>query len=213
VVARRQRDKAQSDWLQTESARLHDLDAELQATNQNAEAATQRVETRDAESQRKMDRLMRNTLAYEYVTLGQIENDKNNPYSAPLTRIAWGLDAIFVLLELCPLMIKLFSPLGALDHAVSATEFEDQERINSEGNATGKITQKKAEVRVAVATKELEKWRDDQLTRINNSGPTQRKKSNNKSTPPLSPPAAKWRSPNVPAGKSNGGNNHVRPSN
>lgn len=212
--ARNMRDKAQAEWLQTETARLHDFDTELQAANRHAAVATQRVQALDAESQRKMDQLMRNTLAFEYVTLGQVEDDKNNPYSSSLSRIAWGLDAIFVLLEICPMMIKLFSPIGALDHAVSATEFEDQERINSEANATAKLIQKQAEVRVAVATRQLEKSRDDQINLINNSDPAPRKGSKNKFTPPQSPPAAKWRNPNVSTGKPNGGgNNHVRPTN
>jgi len=164
--ARAQLDKARADWLATETKNLHELHGRLESANQRAAQATERVGARDAESETALAKLVRNDLVFEYTTMARIESNRANPYSASITSVAWGLDAIFILLELCPMLIKIFSPKGALDHATRAIEFEDQERINSDANATAVRLQKQAEAALAVATAALEKWRDAECTHL-----------------------------------------------
>jgi hypothetical protein len=206
--ARAQLDKARGDWLRTETKKLHELQGNLESANQGAAQATERVDARDTESESALTKLVRNDLVFEYSTMTRIESDRTNPYSASITSIAWGLDAIFILLEVCPMLIKVFSPKGVLDHATRAIEFEDQERINCDANAAALRLQKQAEVALAVATTALEKWRKTECARLETLNTAQLEQFKNEVWQ-HGTPVAVLTNIEAPTGKTQGGNHHA----
>jgi hypothetical protein len=82
--------------------------------------------------------------------LRRITADPKHPDSAAIRIFEFGLDMLFLILELTPILLKSLAKTEPLDHATAALEFIDKERINLTANAEAARLQKMTETVLAV---------------------------------------------------------------
>lgn len=169
--ARAHRDEIGQQWTATEKNKLKKLEKELETALAAEKEATNTANGRTGRSETELAELMRPNLVNEYTTLRRIQANPNNPDAKTLTHFEWALDLLFILFELTPLMAKTFSRISALDHATSAIEEEERERIEIETLAIIARVQKIVEVSHTVDDEALEQWAAAKLDEIQQNLP------------------------------------------
>ena len=170
ATAKKRQEDARADWRRQEEARRNDLGQ--QVTRARAERAIAVVHTNDRNGQTEMElgRDMSPNLINEYTTLKRIQYDSSNPDAASLRHFEWALDLFFIILELTPISIKALSRITPLDHAVTAAEAEDEERILNAANLAIARIQKSTEAAFIVESNALDLWRDGHCARLELQG-------------------------------------------
>lgn len=154
------------EWQRAEEAKLNDVAADLKKAKDDASTTAARVGAANQDTEAALGALLRTNLVNEYTTLKRIEANPAHPDSKTLRTFEFALDILFILIEITPLLSKLLSRPGPLDHATAAAEFEDRERINLAANTHIAVLQKQAEISLELHDRALQLWRDSLLSRL-----------------------------------------------
>ena len=142
------------------------INGELKEASADENRAASSVGARNTEAEQAVARMMVPNLVNQYRTLRRITADPKHPDSAAIRVFELGLDVLFLILELTPVLLKALAKKGALDHATAAVEFVDQERINLSANAEVARLQKVSEVAMAVEQEAIERWGDSLISSL-----------------------------------------------
>lgn len=153
-------------WLAAEKEKLDEFKKRYAAATVAAKEAGQIVDEEEKAGDERISVLMRPNLVNEYTTLKRIEATPDHPDAKTLSRFELALDLLFILFELTPLLSKLLTRANALDHAMSAIEFENEDRINQESLAKVARMEKIIEVSRTVNDEALEQWATAKLDLI-----------------------------------------------
>jgi Domain of unknown function (DUF4407) len=169
--AKDQVEKVGRQWVVTEKQKLDQLRNDRTTARTKQKDATDFVVKETEESKREIDEVMRANLVNEYTILRQIQNNPKNPDAVTLKNFELALDFLFILFELTPLLAKMFSKTSPLDHATTAIEEEERERIWLEKLAVVARMQKLVEVSYTINDEALEQWANARLEEIQQSLP------------------------------------------
>jgi hypothetical protein len=158
--------QVRGEWLRAEEAKLNDIANDLKKAKEDASSTAERVAAANHDTEAALGGLLRTNLVNEYTTLKRIEANPRHPDSQTLRTFELGLDILFILIEITPLLSKLLSRPGPLDHATTAAEWEDRERINLAANTHRGILEKQAEISLELHDRALQLWRDSLLARL-----------------------------------------------
>lgn len=153
-------------WLAAEKDKLDELKRRYAAAGIAATEAGQVVDHREITSGQQLSKLMSPNLVNEYTTLKRVEAMPNHPDARTLATFELSLDLLFILFELTPLLSKMLTRANALDHAITAIEFEDENRINHESNVRLDRLEKIIDVSRTVNDEALEQWAEAKLDLI-----------------------------------------------
>jgi len=165
-AAERNVDEVGRQWLDTEKEKLAEFKKRYAAAKIAANDAGRIVVDHANTSGEKISLFMRPNLVNEYTTLKRIEDTPNHPDAKTLRRFELSLDLLFILFELTPLLSKLLTKANALDAAIFAVEFEDENQINQESNARVARLEKIIDVSRTVNDEALEQWATAKLDLI-----------------------------------------------
>lgn len=133
-------------WVEVERAKLNRTIKDLAIATQRRDVAEKNIITVEIQSDKEHEELLRTNLVNEYTALEKIKNTPSHRNSETVKKVERGLDAIFILFELAPLLSKVFSRKNALDIAASAIEEEDENRISHAMNTAFAQSQKLFEI-------------------------------------------------------------------
>jgi hypothetical protein len=166
AAARERLQAVRREWQRTEEAKLAEVGTDLKKASADAAATAAHVEAANNDTEAALGSLLRTNLVNEYTTLKRIEANPSHPDSRTLRTFEFALDILFILIEITPLLSKLLSRPGPLDHATAAAEFEDRERINLAANTHIAVLQKQADISLELHDRALQLWRDSLLSRL-----------------------------------------------
>ena len=158
AAANRHVEEVAEAWVEAERAKLNRTNNELANAKQRRDQAQKNVTTVVIESDAKLEELLRTNLVNEYTALEHIKNTPSHRNAKTVRKVERGLDAIFILFELAPLLSKVFSRANALDRASAAIEEEDENRINHAMNTAFAQSQKVFEIGLMLYEEAIEQF-------------------------------------------------------
>ena len=163
--------EAEIEWRRNASDALTSATQYLGQAKQASETADAKVERENDNSRAEVNRLTKPDLATEYTRAGQIIADPSNPYSSSLRAIRMLFDALFVMLEMLIVSIKVLSPESEMDRAVKTLEAEEQEAMRIESEARIKRLEKAAETTRELMDEVFDLWKEQKLEEMRETEP------------------------------------------
>lgn len=160
--------QARNEWQRAEEARLKELEASLTRATTTAGTAEAEVARRNQEDAAEIAQVLRPNLVNQYRVLRRVTDDPENPDGPTIRSFETGLDLVFFLLEMTPILLKAYSRRTPLDDAVAACEMEESESIVVATNGRlGALWATRDTELAAVAA-----WKQAALGAIQATGPT-----------------------------------------